>query len=860
MENQESKPKLKKKKHRFLKLILLIIIICIVKILANKFTELEMNKVIEQYPFQFSNTDTLYYITDNFTVPTYYEYNGKAYTVKWKSSSEALQINDNGKIVVNRPKNSSKTVILTEIYKKFIIGKATKTYELTIIPTEALNPDDINVITREDLENKTYNKEMTAYLDNNGNITSMYGNFGKTEIQSAEDAKAVVIAYAKEFGIENVEFNLYQYNVANNFGNYTFDIIVNDVEIESETIQLTTNNKKLIKITNNVDINKINKIDIDSIKNINADDIIKQYLTNNGIDEDYIITSERTTYYKNILCKIYDLYIENKGIYTIYINNENVIDFKSTEKDFNTKKESVECTGTTEENKKIKFDASKGGFLTDKYSLLDLNRNITAVDNKSFWLCAKAVSHSKDDNKIISELSSTAALLLIGELYISPHVNLDITSDTTDFDNPVAVQAYKNIQDAYDWYVDTFDRYSYDNNGAEIKLLIDADNQTDNAAWSNPLKVFMINPAKNVKYSVGKDLEVLGHEYTHAVFTDYLVNEDNECDEVAGANEAYADVFGCLIANKKDWCLGPNYSLVYDKDIVVRDLKNYNTDLTNYSGDRYYAEKYKDQYWTGEEHNISVLISHIGYEMHASKLFSDNDVANIWYKSLTFGLNGNTTFLDIRRNLIQATDQLGFDKLHQDFIAYQFDLEEIYDENYEITSSEDMILDKAPTTTDEGVLKTESDAVEGDWMLDDTTSRTYLVFMSPIGIALNGEPFVVYEMGKGVSKEELNNRTLKLNEVANSENSILKEITLSSNINAQYHIVNPVAMKLIKKVCQRGDEYLDQTISKQLEIMDNTTEENQELMQIIKKLTKLGFWWEVVDSTPYDLYSDLGFI
>ena len=200
MENQESKSKIKKKKHRFLKLMLLIVIVCAVKILANKCAEREMNKVIEQYPFQFSNADTLYYITDNFTVPTYYEYNGKAYTVKWKSSSDALQINDNGEIVVNRPKNSSKTVILTEIYKKFLIGKATKTYELTIIPTEALNPDDINVITREDLENKTYNKEMTAYLDNNGNITSMYGNFGKTEIQSAEDAKAVVIAYAKEFG------------------------------------------------------------------------------------------------------------------------------------------------------------------------------------------------------------------------------------------------------------------------------------------------------------------------------------------------------------------------------------------------------------------------------------------------------------------------------------------------------------------------------------------------------------------------------------------------------------------------------------------------------------------------------------
>ena len=65
-------------------------------------------------------------------------------------------------------------------------------------------------------------------------------------------------------------------------------------------------------------------------------------------------------------------------------------------------------------------------------------------------------------------------------------------------------------------------------------------------------------------------------------------------------------------------------------------------------------------------------------------------------------------------------------------------------------------------------------------------------------------------------------------------------------------------MKFVKKVCQNGDAYLDQTISKQFEIMDS--DNNQEIFTIIKQSTKLGFWWKTIESTPYDLYSDLGFI
>ena len=856
----------KKKKHRLLKFIIIATLIIAVKKTANILSEQELQSFATQYPFEFSNEqDSLYYITDKFKVPTQYNTNDKTYNVKWKSSKSNISIDENGNATVTRPSDTDKTAKLTEIYRGFIIGKAERTYELTVIPTSTLSIDDIDVVTRDELENKTYNKEMTAYLDDNGNIESMYGDFGKTIINSKEDAYTVVKAYKSTLGLpENLEFKLSNYNISSEFGVYTFNIVINNTEISNETIQLTTNTNQLVKITNNINLADLGDLgDTANLELDNYNEIIEAYLISKGIDSEYLIASETTEYYSNKLCKTYGIHVENFGNYIIYIDLETkeVIDFKSDNKDY--EKTKVVCHGVTEEGKKISFDASKGGFLTEKYSLLDTGRNLTAVDNKAFWLCQKTARHAHDDNKLVSVASTIGTILLLGENYIAPNVNLDITSDTTEFDNSIAIQAYKNMQDSYDWYVKTFDRYSYDNNGAEIKILIDSDSTKDNASWVGMSKIFMINPTVNFKYSLGKDLEVLGHEYAHAVFSTYLSGSGGE--EIDGINEAYADVFGCLISGKDKWIIGHNYRTDYnDKEMAIRDLVNYNSDLTNYSGEIYFPEKYKDENWTGECHNISVLISHIGYEMHASKLFSDKDVADIWYKSLTFGLNSDTKFLDVRRNLIQAADQLGYSKEHQDFIARQFDLEEIYDKNYKITTANetDGTDGKSTEYTEDGTLKTESKAVEGDWMLDDTGSNTYLIVTSPMGLVMKGEPLLIFESGSKISKAEKKLRSEQLTEIANNKNSVLKQIVLDENtkIKVEYYRVSPAAMKLLKRICEDSDKYVVVTAAKAIGEAELSEDDKTAILDIMKSVSKLGFYWFVTDSTPYKLYDNLGFI
>ena len=72
--------------------------------------------------------------------------------------------------------------------------------------------------------------------------------------------------------------------------------------------------------------------------------------------------------------------------------------------------------------------------------------------------------------------------------------------------------------------------------------------------------------------------------------------------------------------------------------------------------------------------------------MDQSPYFKRKDVANIWYNSMTLGYSTDATFLDARRNIIKSAEQLGFGKEKTDFIAYQFDLEEIFDPSYTITT------------------------------------------------------------------------------------------------------------------------------------------------------------------------------
>ena len=81
------KRKKRKKKHRFLKFLLFCVLIFLgykgSSILLNNMAEKEMSQFVVDYPFIFEEeTDCLWYITHNFSVPSTYELEGKTYDVE----------------------------------------------------------------------------------------------------------------------------------------------------------------------------------------------------------------------------------------------------------------------------------------------------------------------------------------------------------------------------------------------------------------------------------------------------------------------------------------------------------------------------------------------------------------------------------------------------------------------------------------------------------------------------------------------------------------------------------------------------------------------------------------------------------
>lgn len=147
-------------------------------------------------------------------------------------------------------------------------------------------------------------------------------------------------------------------------------------------------------------------------------------------------------------------------------------------------------------------------------------------------------------------------------------------------------------------------------------------------------------------------------------------------------------------------------------------------------------------------------------------------------------------------------------------------------------------------------------------MLDDSDSNTYLIVTSPMGLVMKGEPLLIFESGSKTSKAEKKLRSEQLTEMANNKNSVLKQIVLDENtkIKVEYYRVSPAAMKFLKKLCEDSDKYVVGTAAKAIGEAEISEDDKVALLDIMKSVSKLGFYWFVTDSTPYKLYDNLGFI
>lgn len=244
--------------------------------------------------------------------------------------------------------------------------------------------------------------------------------------------------------------------------------------------------------------------------------------------------------------------------------------------------------------------------------------------------------------------------------------------------NKAAVSVHANMTKVYDYYNDVLGRKSFDGNGATIKVSYDYGNNYNNAYWTSSGQQFVFGSGKDYVAA----LDIVGHEYTHAVIN-YVVGNGRSVTltyfgETGALNEAYADIMGNLIEGKTGtdfWNHGE------DKGSVTRSMAN----PTAYGQPDHYRAL-SDPDWDArlngyEERDNEGVHIFGGVYCHAVYLMmSDSRCSNIsqetwakvFYRSL-YRLTTDASFLDGRGAVICSAKALGFNHDQQQAIKDAFD-------------------------------------------------------------------------------------------------------------------------------------------------------------------------------------------
>ena len=243
------------------------------------------------------------------------------------------------------------------------------------------------------------------------------------------------------------------------------------------------------------------------------------------------------------------------------------------------------------------------------YSLMDSSRNISAyiADNEYKWLQAKWVQKSED--------------LVVWN-----------SGGTADYS---AVDAFANVQIAYDFFDQKLQNKSIDGDGKkQIKVITGVLDLKDNACFSLEQEVINFGNASKYNYDKSAYIDWVAHEYMHGV--EHNHSRMDYSGESGAVMEGLSDIFGELV---EGWSKNREPNWVFTE--TQRNMKN--------PASQNCPAAYHDEHWVdtndlendkGGVHTNSTVISHAAYLMwngineNAEKKISAEQLAKLWYRAM----------------------------------------------------------------------------------------------------------------------------------------------------------------------------------------------------------------------------------
>ncbi|AIF42961.1 peptidase M4 [Virgibacillus sp. SK37] len=207
-----------------------------------------------------------------------------------------------------------------------------------------------------------------------------------------------------------------------------------------------------------------------------------------------------------------------------------------------------------------------------------------------------------------------------------------------------AVDAHAYADRVYDYYYNTFNRNSFDNNGSSIRSTVNYGSNYNNAFWNGQQMVYGDGDGSTFAPLSGA-LDVVAHELTHAVteHTAGLVYQD----QPGALNESMSDVFAVFVE-------GDNYDIGEDVYTLGRsgDALRSLSDPTKYGQPDHMRDYVNTSSDNGGVHTNSGIPNKAGYLTINS--IGAEKAEKIYYRALTVYMGPYSDFSDTRAALLQA--------------------------------------------------------------------------------------------------------------------------------------------------------------------------------------------------------------